>query len=402
MTGYVFQDDILMGTLTVRECLMFSAELRLPSCVTYQEKVERVENAMKDLGITHIAERIIGTESSRGISGGEKRRVSIGVELVISPHVLFLDEPTSGLDAYNAYSVVKCLVGLAKKGRTIIFSIHQPRSNIFSQFDDIILMNGGSIAYAGSADDSVKYFKNLGYQFPENTNPADYLIDILTLQQENVNIVEEFKIHEKKVNRESEQYENQKIFQTVGKPKTDDEFISLLSKPSHLKMPFATSFLSQFFILSKRTFFNFIRNFYLMPAHFGGSIVLGFLLGGIYWNLGINLAASQNRVGVIFFMCSVLAFSAMSSLELFVSERTLYTREKANGYYRPMAYFFSKIVFDIIPLRVVPPLIIGSISYYMIGLRSNLNHFFWFLLILVLFNVVAGSLCLVIASIAPS
>jgi ABC-type multidrug transport system permease subunit len=125
-------------------------------------------------------------------------------------------------------------------------------------------------------------------------------------------------------------------------------------------------------------------------------------LGAIYWNLGINLAASQNRVGVIFFMCSVLAFSAMSSLELFVSERTLYTREKANGYYRPMAYFFSKIVFDIIPLRVIPPLIIGGISYYMIGLRSNLNHFFWFLLILVLFNIVAGSLCLVIASIAPS
>ena len=257
----------------------------------------------------------------------------------------------------------------------------------------------GIIAYAGSADESIQYFKNLGYDFPENTNPADHLIDILTFENRKVDLAREYRIHQKKMNEETNNFDRNSYQNT--NPKNDDEFISMLSKPSQLRLPFATSFLSQFLVLSKRAFFNFVRNFYLMPAHFGSAVILGLLLGGIYWQLGINLAASQNRVGVIFFLCSVLAFSAMSSLELFVSERTLYTREKANGYYRPMSYFFSKIAFDIIPLRVAPPLIMGSICYYMIGLRGNWNHFFWFLLILTLFNVVAGSLCLVIASIAP-
>lgn len=391
MTGYVFQDDILMPTLTVRECLMFSANLRLPSCVSTSEKEARVQKAMEDLGISHISERLIGNESTRGISGGEKRRVSIGMELVISPHVLFLDEPTSGLDSYNAFQTIKCLVNLAKKGRTIIFSIHQPRSNIFQQFDEIILINGGDIVYSGPASNAVTHFTNLGHNFPSNTNPADFLIDILTMTPP--------KPVKKEIEIETiDEYD-------YGREPNDEsissETYSLLVKSKKM-MPYATTFLQQFLILSKRSFYNFIRNFYLMPAHFGSSAILGLLLGGIYWKLGINLQACQNRVGVIFFMLSVLGFGAMSSLELFVSERVIYTRERANGYYRSMAYFLSKILFDIIPLRVIPPIIMGSICYYMIGLRAGINHFFWFIFIMVLFNIVAGGMCLVIASLAPN
>lgn len=421
ITGYVFQDDILMPTMTVKESLMFSANMRLPRCISHAVKEERVKQVMEDLGISHIENRMIGNELTRGISGGEKRRVSIGMELVISPSVLFLDEPTSGLDSWSAYIVMTTLKKLAQKGRTIIFSIHQPRSNIFAQFDEVLLMHKGNIAYSGPSLGAVDYFTSLGYTFPANTNPADYLIDILTMLPPRFTGKSSSHQSNSATLPNSDVGEIPSNIDVKGLTKLNEigDEVSLLKNNSSSSMaafydndndditsghiiPYATSFLDQFYYLSRRAFSNFIRNFFLMPAHYGSAIILGLVLGGLYWKLGINLQASQNRVGVLFFMCTVLAFGAMSSLELFISERVIYIRERANGYYRPMAYFFSKILFDILPLRIVPPLLMGSIAYFMIGLRSSPLSFFYFLTIIVLFNIVAGALCLIIASVAPS
>ncbi|KAI8843075.1 hypothetical protein BC829DRAFT_446307 [Chytridium lagenaria] len=139
VVGYVDQDDLLMPTLTVRETLMFSATLRLPESVSHDEKRERL------CGIGNVG------KGCRGISGGERRRVSIGVELVTSPAVILLDEPTSGLDSYNAHSVVKTLADLAKShGKTVAFTIHQPRSDLFGVFDDLLVLSGGQVLYCGN------------------------------------------------------------------------------------------------------------------------------------------------------------------------------------------------------------------------------------------------------------
>lgn len=419
--GYVFQDDNLMSTMTVRECLTFSANLRLPDAVGSEEKNRRVDQVLADLGIAHLADRKIGDHMHRGISGGEKRRVSIGMELVTSPHILYLDEPTSGLDSASAFSVMKTIVDLAKKGRTVVFSIHQPRSNIFAQFDEIILMRSGRIAYAGRADKAVDYFSKLGYACPPNFNPADYLIDVLTQSQANLLFnfepVNQPSIIKSPINLEgkkkdygaisddsSDEFNNYKN-QTISLYQND----SLDMKNTEIgqiyegtMLPYATSFYSQLMTLSSRSFKNFYRNFYLMPAHFLSGLVMGILLGLIYYQLGNNIAACQNRMGSIFFMCSLLAFGAMSSLELFITERSIFVRERANGYYRPTAYFISKTLFDIIPLRIFPPIIMGCIAYWLIGLREEVTHFLWFLLIMVLFNIVSGALCIAIGAIAPT
>jgi ABC-type multidrug transport system ATPase subunit len=144
LTGFVDQDDSLMGTLTVRETLTYAALMRLPRKMPLKAKQRRVEDVIQELGISKIADSQIGIPGQRGISGGEKRRVSIGKELVTSPSLLFLDEPTSGLDAYNAGVVMDCLKRLAHEGkRTIIVTIHQPRSNIFKMFDSLMLLSGG-------------------------------------------------------------------------------------------------------------------------------------------------------------------------------------------------------------------------------------------------------------------
>jgi ABC-type multidrug transport system permease subunit len=205
---------------------------------------------------------------------------------------------------------------------------------------------------------------------------------------------------------------NQPVYPTTQKLYTKDpESIPLFATTSTApyvstnvpRHPYGTSFYSQLWTLSGRAFTNFYRNFYLMPAHFLSAIVMGLLLGAIYWKLGIDLAACQNRLGSMFFMCCLLCFGAMSSLELFITERAIFVRERANGYYRPLAYFVSKTLFDLIPLRIFPPIIMGSIAYFMIGLRhDDIVHFVYFILILTLFNLVSGALCIMIGSIAPS
>jgi ABC-type multidrug transport system ATPase subunit len=178
--GYVDQEDTLMDTLTVYETIMHSALLRLPRKMPLAAKKRRVQETMMELGIIGIANRRIGSTGKRGLSGGEKRRVSIACELVTSPSILFLDEPTSGLDSYNAYNVIECLVGLARDyHRTVIFTIHQPRSNIYALFDQLVLLAKGRVVYSGPAQQEViAHFSRLGYECPLGFNIADYFVDL--------------------------------------------------------------------------------------------------------------------------------------------------------------------------------------------------------------------------------
>ncbi len=185
--GYVDQEDTLMDTLTVYESIMYSALLRLPKMMSLDAKQRRVQETMKELGIIGIANKRIGNAGNRGLSGGEKRRVSIACELVTSPSILFLDEPTSGilndyntilgLDSYNAYNVIECLVSLARDyQRCVIFTIHQPRSNIYALFDQLILLSKGNLVYSGPAQQpAIQHFAELGYECPLGFNLADYL-----------------------------------------------------------------------------------------------------------------------------------------------------------------------------------------------------------------------------------
>jgi ABC-type multidrug transport system ATPase subunit len=135
-SAYVMQQDILLPTLTVRETLQYSADLRLPPPTTSEERKKVVEEAILELGLKECADTRIGNNIHKGCSGGEKRRTSIGVQLLSNPSVLFLDEPTTGLDATSAFQLVRTLKSLAGKGRTIITTIHQPRSEIWGLFDN--------------------------------------------------------------------------------------------------------------------------------------------------------------------------------------------------------------------------------------------------------------------------
>lgn len=179
VVGYVDQEDTLLPTLTVYETVLYSALLRLPRDMSYEAKVYRTLETMNELGILGIRDSRIGESGKRSISGGEKRRVSIACELVTGPSILFLDEPTSGLDSYNAYNVIDALKTLAKQyNRTVIFTIHQPQSNIVALFDRLLVLAKGQLVYSGEATKAVSHFEAIGYPCPPGYNIADYVIDL--------------------------------------------------------------------------------------------------------------------------------------------------------------------------------------------------------------------------------
>jgi len=181
LSAYVQQDDILFQTMSVRECLEFAAKLKLPG--TMAQKLARVDEVIAILKLTKCQNTKIGGPLVKGVSGGERKRTSIGVELITDPTLIFLDEPTTGLDSFTATSVMETLGDLARKdGRTVISTIHQPNSDIFEQFDRLLLLAKGKIIYFNEARLSVDYFSSIGFQCPDLSNPADFFMSMMSIE----------------------------------------------------------------------------------------------------------------------------------------------------------------------------------------------------------------------------
>ena len=182
IAAFVQQDDVLFSLQTVRETLLTAARFRLPKELSMDEKNKRVDAIISELGLSKAEDTHIGDARIRGVSGGERKRTNIGVELIQDPSLLFLDEPTSGLDSFQALNVIETLKLLCESGTTVVLSIHQPRSSIFALFDQIIILSEGSIVYDGPpGKESVDYFGTLGFPCPDLFNPADYFLDVVSV-----------------------------------------------------------------------------------------------------------------------------------------------------------------------------------------------------------------------------
>lgn len=177
-TGFVTQDDVLYPHLTVTETLVFTALLRLPNTISKEDKVRHAEAVITQLGLTKCKDSIIGNPFLRGVSGGERKRVSIGQEMLINPSLLFLDEPTSGLDSTTAQRIVSTLWELAKGGRTVVMTIHQPSSRLFYMFHKVLLLSEGNPLYFGKGAEAMDYFSSIGFAPSVAMNPSDFLLDL--------------------------------------------------------------------------------------------------------------------------------------------------------------------------------------------------------------------------------
>ncbi|XP_064405232.1 broad substrate specificity ATP-binding cassette transporter ABCG2-like [Halichondria panicea] len=415
-TGYVVQEDILEGILTVRENLQFSAALRLPRDITNRERSQRVQHIIQQLGLITCADSTIGTEFIRGVSGGERRRTVIGMELIIDPVVLFMDEPTTGLDAHTAVSVVQTLQDWCMEdNRLVILSIHQPRYSIFKLFDSLTLLSLGSVIYQGKASHVVKYFGRLGYGLEEMENPADFLLDILNDSQsaislhrrtvrkhkpkETLDLIQEFqKSEESQLIEKCLEHANTESEPSARKRCSDSLHLSCRKMPSTI-----ATFLWQILVLAVRSTIANFRNPSTLLFQTCVMIAMGFVVGVVYYQIDDRMFTILNsfvsdRLGALFFIILIQEFGVLSGFELFISARPLFIHENGGGFYRVSSYFISKIVTDIIPLRLIPVVLFSVISYFMMGFQLSAGKFFIYLLMLSLGVVALSSLAFLISA----
>ncbi|CAL8272865.1 unnamed protein product [Gadus morhua 'NCC'] len=414
LSGYVVQDDVVMGTLTVRENLRFSAALRLPSSVSRAEKEARVCQLIRELGLTKVADSKVGTQMIRGISGGERKRTNIGMELIMDPSVLFLDEPTTGLDASTANSVLLLLKRMANQGRTIVMSIHQPRFSIYKLFDTLTLLVGGKMVYHGPSIDTLDYFTNIGYTCEPHNNPADFFLDVINGDYHASTLAtmqgtEEVAVEDLRSCRQSVEDRLVEDYQTSSCSAATRAELERIVQGKHRKAPctaaaatrtvtYNSSFCHQLHWVLKRTFRNLLLNPQTSVAQVGVSLFLALIVGAIFFGVKNDQSGIQNRMGALFFITTNQCFSSVSAAELFISERKLFMHEYISGYYRVSVYFLSKVLSDIFVLRTIPAAIFSVVSYFMIGLQVSVEAFFIFMLTVTLVSYTATSMTMAISA----
>ena len=292
VTSYVCQDDdALLPTLTVRETLRFAAGLRLPTWMSKEEKRLRAESVLLKMGLRDCADNLIGGEMVKGISGGEKRRVSIAIQVLTDPRVLLLDEPTSGLDAFTASSIIDVLKGLAEEGRTLIMTIHQSRSDLFNHFGGVLLLaRGGYPVYAGKASLMLSHFSSLGYDCPITTNPADFALDLITvdLQQATREASTRAKVRSLIASWHESDHP---ILRTSSQIATPAELGSLKRSMTPVRIAFP--------LLLRRSLISFRRDPPAIIARTTQVIAYGVILALFFAPLKSNYESVQSRVGFI-------------------------------------------------------------------------------------------------------
>lgn len=420
VSAFVHQEDVILQTMTVREAVLFSAMLKLPPSMTREEKQRRALDVAALLNLTKTLDSVVGSATIKGISGGEKRRLSLACEMITNPSILWLDEPTTGLDTFTAYKVAKILVTLAQlHHRTVVCTIHQPSSDIFHMFDDLIVLADGQELYHGAAAEMVNWFSSLGHVCPQYTNPADYLfMDLLNVSIKGTHAADsEYNFIGKSPSdvalndADGKQAAAAAASRHAATAAVADvrlaELIDAWASGPHtatLKRQFTertgllstgisadaiqhkAPFLVQFVLLGQRAFKNAWRNPLIAKGKLAQTIFLSLVVGLIYLQVGSDLRGVQDRQGSLFFLVVQGLFgSVMGTLTVFGAEKAVFEREYSSRLYGLPAYFVSRWAVEL-PNQVAFPVLSAVIVYWMIGYQNTAEKFGWFALIQVLMD----------------
>lgn len=391
--GYVEQFDLMYGLLTVQETIQFAADFKLPREVTPGEKRAIVDRVIELLGLTEVRHSQIGEETKRGISGGEKKRVAIGIELVTFPGLLFLDEPTTGLDSTTAQNLIETLKGIAlKTDMTIILTIHQPRASILNLFTRIIFMSQGQLIFAGTMAACLKHFKQvLGVECPEHENPADFVMDLLTVKDEDSrNRIRV--LHESWTEIENSE---PSTFQSVT------EIERSRTRKEH-RLTWPNNRFEEFGLLLKRNFILTFRNRLAIFATAGQTIFITLLLSFVFFQLNQDFGGVQGRLGLLFFISINIVFTTVNVLlSVFAVDRAILLRERSGATYRVLPSFSAKFI-SLLPLSMLFLIIFATPLYFITGLTMPFDRFLVFVLMLAALRYAAIGLGLCVASISPT
>ncbi|KAL3645304.1 ABC transporter G member 6 [Castilleja foliolosa] len=392
ISAYVMQDDLLFPMLTVEETLMFAAEFRLPRTLSRSKKKLRVEALIDQLGLRNAAKTVIGDEGHRGVSGGERRRVSIGTDIIHDPIMLFLDEPTSGLDSTSAYMVVKVLQRIAQSGSVVIMSIHQPSYRIMGLLDRMIFLSRGQTVYSGPPSNLPLFFSDFGHPIPDNENKTEFALDLIRELEgspggtkslvefnkswQNLKRGNQITINPDETNRLSLK---EAISASISRGKlVSGAANGTTNNPSSMVPTFANPAWVEMTVLSKRSFTNSRRMPELFCVRLGAVVVTGFILATMFWRLDNSPKGVQERLGFFAFAMSTTFYTCADALPVFLQERYIFMRETAYNAYRRSSYVLSHSLVSL-PALLFLSLAFAAITFWAVGLDGS--FLFYFLII---------------------
>ncbi|CAJ2678129.1 unnamed protein product [Trifolium pratense] len=401
-SAYVTEDDTILNTLTVREAVYYSAQLQLPDSMSKLEKQERADFIIKETGLQDSINTRIGGWKSKGISGGQKRRVSICIEILTHPRLLFLDEPTSGLDSAASYHVMSRISGLNKKDgiqMTIIASIHQPSNEIFRLFHNLCLLSSGKTVYFGPVSAADKFFSSNGFPCPSLQSPSDHFVKTINndFEQDPEKGLSGGLSTEEAIHILVKSYDSSQISHQVQKElyQIKKRVLDTMEKKRH------ADFLTQCLILTRRSFVNMYREagYYWLRLLIYGALALS--LGTMFFHIGSSSESIQPRGSLLVFVVTFLTFITVCGFPSFVEDMKVFERERLNGHYGVTAFTIGNTL-SAIPFLLLMSLIPGTLVYYLVGLHQGHEQFVYFISMLFISVFLVEGLMMIVASMVPN
>ncbi|BAT98474.1 hypothetical protein LR48_Vigan406s020300 [Vigna angularis] len=377
VAGYCEQTDIHSPQVTIRESLIYSAFLRLPKEVSEEEKIQFVDQVMDLVELDNLKEAIVGLPGVTGLSTEQRKRLTIAVELVANPSIIFMDEPTSGLDARAAAIVMRTVRNTVDTGRTVVCTIHQPSIDIFEAFDELLLMKrGGQVIYSGplgrNSHKIIEYFEAIPGvpKIKEMYNPATWMLEVSSVAAE-VRLGMDF----------AEYYKTSSLFQrnkalvkelSTPPPGTTDLYFPTKYSQSSLGQ-FKSCFWKQWLTYWRSPDYNLVRFFFTLAS--------ALMIGTIFWRIGRNRETSSDLTMIIGAMYAAVIFVGINNCQtvqpIVAVERTVFYRERAAGMYAPLPYALAQ-VFAEIPYVFVQAVYYSLLIYAMVNFEWKVEKFFWF------------------------
>eukprot|EP00963_Diacronema_lutheri_P006163 scaffold524_cov357-Pavlova_lutheri.AAC.4 len=406
MSTYVLQQEILFPSLTVRETMETAAFLRLPRAYSRERKREICDGVMMELGLVDVADTLVGDARIRGISGGEKKRTNIGVEMISDPVVCFLDEPTSGIDSYQALNVMETLSLLAKNGRVVLSTIHQPRSSIFQMFDQLLLLARGKVVYFGAAQEAVDYFSKMHFVCPDHYNPADFFMDLVSTDNRTAEFT---RSSLSRVQLLLEYYSrcsaNEACNHMDGEGGEEECHAGgevNTRKLNTYSIRSGASWFEQLVILLLRSFKKNNRDLGTFYIGIAQLLTFAILLGLLYMDMGNDFPSIQDRTGVLFFITINVGFGGIFTIiNTFPAERLVVNRERASKSYNIGAYYLGKL-FGELHVRLLPTLLYALVLYYFVGLYADASRYFTFIGVALLLALTCQAFASVVSVLVPT